>query len=140
SSVFENNLLFQSALVFKKWIPFMIRNRFMGERYNYRTGQTDKGFYRGASSYLGKSLHNMYSNIFNKFQEDLDNFREKKEITKSDKIAIRKVFAEMLIFATISVLSKILMPPPDEEKDKWYIPNFWEHLNISIWDDKREFN
>jgi len=65
SSVFENNILFQAGMVFKKWLPYMVRNRFMAERYNYKTGQTDKGFYLSTYDGISKITSNILTSILN---------------------------------------------------------------------------
>lgn len=140
SSVFENNLLFQSAMVFKKWIPYMVRNRFMKERYNYRTGNTDKGFYLSASDYVSKSLYNTYSTMHNKLQSDMDKLMTKKDISRNELVGIRKVIGEAVMLMLLATMKKWLTPPPDDDKDSPYVPNWWEHWDISMWDSKREFN
>lgn len=140
ASVYDGSLLFDSALVFKKWLPYMIRNRFMAQRYNYRTGQTDEGFYRGGARGIKKSMNNLLSYFEGRFKQGQDLVFKKQEFNKQDLIALKKIGAEMLMFMIFATLSKILIPPPDEEKDKFYIPNFWEHLNISMWNNHKEFD
>ena len=65
ASVYDGALIFDSALVFKKWMPYMVRNRFMASRYNYRTGKTDEGFYRGGTRAITKTFNNMFSTFEN---------------------------------------------------------------------------
>lgn len=140
SSVYDGTLLFDSALVFKKWVPYMIRNRFMSKRYNYRTGKNDEGFYVSGARGISKSLGNMSNYFKNRVNSGQALLRSNKPLTAEDIIGIKKIVAEMAMFLTFAVLSKILLPPPDEDKDKFYVPNWWEHLDISMWDSKTEFD
>lgn len=140
ASVYDGALLFDSALVFKKWMPYMIRTRFMAKRYNYRTGKTDEGFYRGGSRAIAKTFNNMLSYFESRFKNGKSLVFNKKTLTNEDIIGVKKIIAEGIMFLTFATLAKILMPPPDDEKDKFYIPDFWEHMNISMWDSEREFD
>lgn len=140
ASVYDGALLFDSALVFKKWMPYMIRTRFMAKRYNYRTGKTDEGFYRGGSRAIAKTFNNMLSYFESRFKNGKSLVFNKKTLTNEDIIGVKKIIAEGIMFLTFATLSKILMPPPDDEKDKFYIPDFWEHMNISMWDSEKEFD
>lgn len=140
SSVYDGTLLFDSALVFKKWLPYMIRNRFMSKRYNYRTGTTNEGFYLGGARAISKSMNNILAYFDRKMSGVNSIVRSNKPLTKDDIIGIKKVSAEIIFFLTFAVISKILLPPPDEDKDSAYIPNWWEHLDISMWDSTNEFD
>lgn len=140
SSVYDGALLFDSALVFKKWIPYMIRNRFMSKRYNYRTGYNNEGFYIGGARGIAKSMNNMLAYFERKVSRSRDLVFNKKVLTQEDIIGLKKVATEFTLFLVLATISKILLPPPDEEKDKFYVPNFWEHLDISMWDSRNEFD
>lgn len=140
SSVYDGALLFDSALVFKKWLPYMIRNRFMSKRYNYKTGKNDEGFYLAGARAIGKSINNIGSYFENKIKQNKNLILTKKTLTPEDIIGIKKVITEMTMFLVFATLSKIVMPPPDDKKDKAWVPNFWEHLDISMWDSEKEFD
>lgn len=118
----------------------MVRNRFMAERYNYKTGQTDKGFYLSTYDGISKITSNILTSILNAINSNNQTLMSKKQLTKNDLDGIRKTLREAIILITFMAISKIMAPPPDDEEDKWYIPNFWEHLDISMWDSKKEFN
>ncbi len=140
SSVFENNLLFQAGMVFKKWLPYQVRNRFMSERYNYRTGEIDKGFYLSTFDGISKILQNTLATVINSLKSGSNNLMTKKDLTEKDFEGMRKMLSEAVLLMTFMAISKIMAPPPDDEDDEWYIPDFWEHLDISMWDSKKEFN
>jgi len=139
SSVYDGALVFQAALVFKKWLPYMIRNRFMSKRYNYQTGQTDEGFYLAGAKGIAKSLGHMSDYFKGRFTTAQNVLNKRGALTREESIGIKKIIGEMAMFLLFASVSKILAPPPDEDKDKFWVPNFWEHLDISMWDSKKEF-
>lgn len=140
SSVYDGALLFDAALVFKKWIPYMIRNRFMARRYNYRTGYQNEGFYISGTRGIAKSMNNLLAYFSKNVSNGQKVVFSNKPLTSEELIGLKRITAEMIMFLTFATLSKVLMPPPDEEKDKWYVPNWWEHLDISMWDSRKQFN
>ena len=138
SSVHDGQIIYQVAVLFKKWAPSMIQSRFQAKRYDFAKGDYVEGRFRTVPKAVYNQFHNLFLSINDKLTNQQNYLTNKKDLTKQDIIAAKKTIADVVFFLLFTGLSSVLMPPPDDEDRKDYIPDWMEDL--SIWDSEREFN
>lgn len=131
SSVYVDALWYQSILVFRRWLPYIIRNKFQKRHYNAITGQWEEGMFRAGGRGIVKGFQNMYIGTYNSLFAATDALKDKKTITKEEFIGLRKMLSNAVVFIALMGLRKFLAPPDEEDPDAW---------NFSYWNSKEEFN
>lgn len=146
SSVHSNQITYQVAILFRKWLPAMIADRLQEKRYNYKTGNYDEGFFRTGNAVIVKSFTNSYLNILSLIKQNENILLDKKDITKDELIAIRKIVGDLIQIITFTFLPLLVMPPPEDEEDyAWWLPDalqdwFYKSINLGIYKNKRQFD
>lgn len=141
ASVHSNETLYKVATLFRKWLPAMIADRYQSRRYNFKTGNYDEGFFRSGSRAISKAFTNQYLGIMSIITQNQDMLLNKKEITKEEMIASRKMLSDMIQIAVLTLLPKLLIPPPEDEKDfSIFLPDWYEKWNPGFYKNRREFN
>lgn len=140
SSVFAPSVFFQAAILFKKWIPQAMQQRLQARRYNYITGKVSEGRLRTLFNILvAEGGFYRYPAMFIKdIVKANDRLSDPRPLEPYEKANLRKAFTESLLFLGLTLLLKMLAPPPDEDKFVWYKPDWYEEM--SIFEDKQEYN
>jgi len=146
SSVHSNEITYKVAILFRKWLPAMIADRFEGKRYNYKTGNYDEGFFITGNRVISKTFTNSYLGVMSLITQNQNMLLNKKDITKDEMIAARKIIGDLIQIITFTFLPLLIMPPPEDDDDyAWWLPNalqdwFYNIINLGIYKNKSSFN
>lgn len=146
ASVHSNQVAYQVAILFRKWLPAMIADRLQDRRYNYKTGKWDEGFFKTGSRVITKTFTNTYIGIMGLISDNTALLASKKDITKEEMIGIRKIAGDLIQIMVFTFLPLLLMPPPEDDDDyAWWLPNalqdwFYDKVNLGIYKNKNQFN
>lgn len=140
SSVFAPSVFFQAAVLFKKWVPQAMQQRLQARRYNYITGKVSEGRLRTLFNVLlAEGGFYRYPAMFIKdIVKANDRLSDPRPLEPYEKANLRKAFTESLLFLGLTLLLKMLAPPPDEDDFVWYKPDWYEEM--SMFEDKQEYN
>lgn len=140
SSVFAPSVFFQAAVLFKKWVPQAMQQRLQARRYNYITGKVSEGRLRTLFNVLlAEGGFYRYPAMFIKDVLSINlRLQDPRPLESYEKANIRKAFTESLLFLGLTLLLKMLAPPPDEDDFVWLKPDWYEEM--SMFEDKQEYN
>lgn len=131
---------FETLLLFKKWLPAMVEQKFGRKAYNYRTGKYNEGEFISIARLAIKENRLIKYPLYTLGKlMGLANLSSKpRALTDLEVENIKSFLTSTTISLMLLLLAKYISPPPEEDKKKRWKPDFYE--DFSYWDDKQDFN
>ena len=144
ASVFNQHQWFQAAMMFKKWMPKAISERFKGKRYDFILGREVEGRIRTSAKIAAEAFfanpvkaktYGVIGDILHQVITAKQDLQSNRPLSQMEISNLRKSSMEMSIMLLLALARNVLLPPPDDE-DK-LMPDWW--YNMSYWDSKADF-